>query len=99
MEAKLPDFTIRESSILHLIARGYTRNQIATSLGISYSTVDTHLNSIFKKTRLHGHVELIIYAQERGYGLKQSPRTTEGLNPSMLNNAQKLETSLIVTDA
>jgi DNA-binding NarL/FixJ family response regulator len=77
---KLPEFTLRESDILHLLARTYSRKQIAEKLHISYSTVDSHLYSIFKKTGLHNLVELSHYAQDRGYGI-QSPRITEALAP------------------
>lgn len=83
---KLPDFTIRESDILYLLAHAYTRRQISTALCISYSTVDSHMYSIFKKTGARGQAELIAYAQLNGFGGgKQSTRITEALNPGMLD--------------
>jgi DNA-binding NarL/FixJ family response regulator len=77
---KLPQFTVRESDTLHLLAQGYSRRRIAERLNISYSTVDSHLSSISKKTGVRGLPELICYAQDRGFG-KQSPRITEALTP------------------
>jgi DNA-binding NarL/FixJ family response regulator len=84
VRTKLPDFTLRESDILHLLARRYSRKEIADALHIRHATVNAHLHSIFKKTDLHNIIDLIFYAQDRGFG-KQSPRITEALTPLPVN--------------
>lgn len=64
---KLPDFTQRELDVVRLIAKTYTRQRVADTLGISYNTVDSYMHSIFKKVGLHRQIELIAFAQENGY--------------------------------
>ena len=90
VQAKLPDFTLRESAILDLLAQWYSRKEIADALRISPATVNAHLHSIFKKTGLHSIIDLIFYVQDRGFG-KQSPRITEALAPLPVS-AQNTET-------
>ncbi len=41
--------TERESEILVMISKGLVKKEIATQLGIGYSTVDTHVSHIYKK--------------------------------------------------
>jgi len=47
----LPRLTPRQSGLLHLVAAGHTNTQIARRLGISETTVRTHLENIYE--RLH----------------------------------------------
>jgi DNA-binding CsgD family transcriptional regulator len=49
--------TRRESEIAHLIAEGKTRKEVAELLSLSQSTVNFHLENLFK--RLGGHVNAI----------------------------------------
>jgi DNA-binding CsgD family transcriptional regulator len=91
-----PEFTIRELEVLHRLGRAYSRKEIYESLNMAERTLNTHMNHITIKTGCHGYSALVRYAQEHGYGIKQSPRITEGLNPSMLS-IQKLETVLFVS--
>ncbi|MBP6585744.1 MAG: response regulator transcription factor, partial [Flavobacterium sp.] len=44
----------REKEILQLIGEGKTSNEIATSLFISKTTVDSHRKNIMKKINVHG---------------------------------------------
>lgn len=48
----------REEQVLHLISRGMTHHQTATSLGISPHTVDTYVKRIRAKLRLGNKAEL-----------------------------------------
>ncbi len=41
--------TERESEILVMLSEGLVKKEIATQLGIGYSTVDTHVSHIYKK--------------------------------------------------
>lgn len=61
----LLEFTPRELEIIRLLTRLNTRKQISKELGICYKTVDFHMNSISKKTGLHGQMQLIAFAQKK----------------------------------
>jgi DNA-binding NarL/FixJ family response regulator len=65
---KLPDFTQRELEVLHRIASGETRKQIAEELGVKYTTIDNYMRSIFRLLGLHHQVELVLWAQNHKYG-------------------------------
>jgi DNA-binding CsgD family transcriptional regulator len=47
----VPKLTPRQTGLLHLVAAGHTNTQIARRLGISETTVRTHLENIYE--RLH----------------------------------------------
>ena len=49
----------RESETLPFALRGRTSGRIAESLGVSKSTVDTHLRRIYAKTGVHSRQELL----------------------------------------
>lgn len=57
----------REKEILRLIGDGKTSQEIADSLFIGKSTVDTHRKNILKKMNIHGKTDLIRFAVERKY--------------------------------
>ncbi|WP_041691064.1 helix-turn-helix transcriptional regulator [Eggerthella sp. YY7918] len=59
--AKEFELSGRECEILHLIARGYTANAIATKLVISPYTVNTHIRHIYDKMQIHKRSELLNY--------------------------------------
>ena len=58
--------TPREREILQLIAEGKTNKEIATILGLSPHTVETHRGNILEKLSLHSVPELILYAVRKG---------------------------------
>ncbi|MDR0792767.1 MAG: LuxR C-terminal-related transcriptional regulator [Chitinophagaceae bacterium] len=55
-------FTPREKEIIALIAKATLRKNIADRLRISIKTVDTHLQSIHKKTGSTTMSELMLFA-------------------------------------
>ena len=57
----------REKEILRCVGEGKTSQEIADSLFISKSTVDTHRKNILKKINLYGKTDLIRFAVERKY--------------------------------
>lgn len=59
--------THREIEVLRLIARGYTNNQIASSLCLSARTVEGHRANLMAKLNLHSRVELVEYAEQHGF--------------------------------
>jgi DNA-binding NarL/FixJ family response regulator len=54
--------TPRESEIIRLLAEGKTNKEIATLLGITVRTVETHRSKIMLKLGLHSLAELIHFA-------------------------------------
>lgn len=54
----LPRLGAAESRVARLAAEGYTVLNIATRLGVSESTVRTHLHRIYVKLGVHGRAEL-----------------------------------------
>lgn len=57
----------REKEILQLIGEGKTSQEIADTLYIGKTTVDTHRKNIIKKINIHGKTDLIRFAVERKY--------------------------------
>ena len=56
----------RERDIVHLLALGYTNQEIAKKLFISVRTVDTHRAHIMRKLRLETRAELVMFALANG---------------------------------
>ena len=56
-DAKL---TKRENEVLHFLARGCTRNQIARKLFISDETVKMHIKNIYKKLKAKNRIDALI---------------------------------------
>jgi DNA-binding NarL/FixJ family response regulator len=54
--------TSREREVIQLIAEGNRGKEIASSLGISFKTVDTHRSNAMRKLELHNITELVRYA-------------------------------------
>lgn len=57
-----PPLTPREHEIAQLLAAGKTNGCVASILGISVKTVETHRTTIMQKLRLKSIVELVHYA-------------------------------------
>lgn len=57
----------REKEILRLVADGKTSQEIADTLFIGKSTVDSHRKNIIKKLNISGKGELMRFAMERKY--------------------------------
>jgi DNA-binding NarL/FixJ family response regulator len=58
--------TKRESDILHLLSKGFTNDQIAQQLGISYRTVVNHKHNVVEKLSLRGAHELLPFLLASG---------------------------------
>jgi DNA-binding NarL/FixJ family response regulator len=56
----------RERDIVHLLALGYTNQEIAKKLFISVRTVDTHRAHIMRKLDLETRAELVMFALANG---------------------------------
>jgi two-component system response regulator NreC len=62
----LGTLTQREREVLEGIARGWTNKEIATQLGISHRTVETHRESLMRKLRIRTVAGLTRFALELG---------------------------------
>lgn len=58
--------TDREREVLHMLAKGQNRREIATSLSISPRTFDTHRTNLRRKLNLNGQMDLVRFAIQRG---------------------------------
>jgi two-component system response regulator NreC len=63
---KYDTLTAREREVLHLAAEGHTNIEIATRLGISSRTAETHRSNLMHKLELHTQADLIRFALRRG---------------------------------
>jgi DNA-binding NarL/FixJ family response regulator len=54
--------TQREREVVQLIAEGRTTKEIATKLGVSEKTVESHRSNILRRLGLHSAVDLVRYA-------------------------------------
>jgi DNA-binding NarL/FixJ family response regulator len=66
IEAQLERLTPREKEVLRAMAEGHPSRQIAARMGISYTTVRTHIRSLGNKLAVHSKLEAIVKARELG---------------------------------
>ncbi len=66
MDSQLESLTPREKEVLRLMAEGISSREIAARLGISYTTVRTHIRSVGSKLGVHSKLEAIVKARELG---------------------------------
>jgi RNA polymerase sigma factor (sigma-70 family) len=64
VESQLERLTPREKEVLRLMAEGTSSRDIATRLGISSTTVRTHIRSLGSKLGVHSKLEAIVKARE-----------------------------------
>ncbi len=58
--------TSREREVLQLLAEGKSNKEVASVLGISLYTAETHRGNIIAKLNIHSVPELILYAVRKG---------------------------------
>ena len=66
IDAQLDRLTPREREVLRLMAEGSPSRAVAAELGISYTTVRTHIRSLGSKLGVHSKLEAIVKARELG---------------------------------
>jgi two-component system nitrate/nitrite response regulator NarL len=59
--------TPREREIVGMVAQGLRNREIGQRLFISEGTVKIHLHNTYEKLGVDGRLELLLYAQERGW--------------------------------
>ena len=55
-----------EQSVVDLVSRGWTNEEVARELHLSSKTVEHHRASLMTKLGLHGQTELVKYAIRAG---------------------------------
>jgi DNA-binding NarL/FixJ family response regulator len=60
------ELTVREREILHLMARGYTNQEIADLSGLSVETVRSHVKNILQKLGQPNRTRAVLYALRSG---------------------------------
>jgi two-component system response regulator DevR len=58
--------TPRERAVLRMVATGVSSRAIASQMGISYTTVRTHIRSLGRKLDVHSKLEATVKARELG---------------------------------
>jgi DNA-binding NarL/FixJ family response regulator len=66
IDAQLERLTPREKEVLKLLAEGNPSRAVAAEMGISYTTVRTHIRSLGSKLAVHSKLEAIVKARELG---------------------------------
>jgi DNA-binding NarL/FixJ family response regulator len=66
IESQLQSLTPREKEVLALMAAGLSSRSVAAKMGISYTTVRTHIRSLGSKLGVHSKLEAIVKARELG---------------------------------
>lgn len=56
----------RESEVLELVARGFTYTEAAQVMGVSMSTVQSHVRNIYGKLGVHNKTEAVFEARQLG---------------------------------
>jgi DNA-binding NarL/FixJ family response regulator len=64
-QGEMEKLTRREHEILSLLAKGYYYKEIADKLGLSVSTVRTHLHTVYGKLHVQSRTEAVIKFLER----------------------------------
>src|SRR5262249_8130525 len=59
--------TSREREILILVAYGHTNKEIASTLGITVKTVETHKTNVMQKLEITSRAELVRFALTQGW--------------------------------
>ena len=65
-EASPEKLTPRQRETLQLIAEGHTTKEVATILGVSVKTIDTHRTQLMKRLNIHDVTGLVRYAIRTG---------------------------------
>ncbi|MFB7677892.1 response regulator transcription factor [Kitasatospora purpeofusca] len=63
-DSPLELLTEREVQVFRLVTRGYSNAEISAELGLSQSTVKSHIQRVMEKFRLRNRVHAVIFAYE-----------------------------------
>jgi DNA-binding NarL/FixJ family response regulator len=77
-EGPFASLTAREFDVLHAMARGATRQEIAAELAISANTVRTHMQKILAKLGVHTSLAAVALARRSGWVDQHVPSAGNG---------------------
>jgi DNA-binding NarL/FixJ family response regulator len=79
------ELTPRETTVLHLVAWGYTNQQIAQRLARGVKTIETHKANGMRKLRAASRADVVRYALKKGWLEPGAMPKTDGVaTPQML---------------
>ncbi len=58
--------TEREEQVLQLLSRGYSYGELATEMGVTINTIQTHIRGLYAKLEVHSKSQAIFQARQRG---------------------------------
>lgn len=64
-------FTNREREVLDLLARGYAFKEVSDMLGISITTVGTHIRRIYDKLHVHSRAQAVAAYTKTAHGVER----------------------------
>ena len=70
------DLSNGELKVLYFIAQGYSSKDIAQSLYIKEGTVRNYISSIMRKAELKTRTQIVLYAQQHGFGKESTGLAT-----------------------
>ncbi len=59
-DKKFNSLTPRETQVFSLLVKGMTIKSAAEKLGVTYSTVNTHMNAVYRKLGVNSKAQLIV---------------------------------------
>lgn len=57
--------TEREHQVMHYLSKGYSNQEIASTLGVSITTIKTHLRHIFNKLHAESRLQAVYKYQNQ----------------------------------
>jgi len=61
---RVPFITPREREVLQTLSQGFSTQQVADQLGITFNTVETHRKALLKKFAAKNTVQMMVMAKE-----------------------------------
>jgi PAS domain S-box-containing protein len=74
---EIGDLTPRAQDVLALVAQGLADEEIAQRLELSRNTVRNHVSAIYRATGIHKRNALVVWARERGLGVKEKAKAKQ----------------------
>ena len=81
IQALPPRLSLREREVVQLVSEGKTSKEVATLLGMTVKTAETHRSNIMIKLKLHSSVELVMYAIRNEIIHVQLPNVAPSIPP------------------
>jgi DNA-binding NarL/FixJ family response regulator len=66
MATNAAELSARELEILNMMARGFSKGECATMIGLSINTISTHVKNIYRKLEVNSSAEAVFEANNQG---------------------------------